>query len=307
MPINEYLQSPLNYTGGKYKLLSQILPRFPKKINTFIDLFCGGGNVGANVDCQRVIFNDISKEVIYLLQTFKNVDRESIFSWINQIISEYGLSDVSKYGYKYYKCDSAIGLGSYNKKNFVRLRSDFNQTKVLDYHYYITLFVLIIFSFNNQIRFNSKKEFNLPVGKRDFNKSMQKKLSLFIDRLHELNSSFSCVDFNLMCTDNFTENDFVYADPPYLITCASYNEQGRWNEKKEIELLSFLDKLNERNIRFALSNVLENKGKVNTILKAWLTENSNYKCHYLDYNYSNSNYHCKNRDLHCQEVLITNY
>ena len=27
----EYIKSPLNYVGGKYKLLPQILPLFPKK------------------------------------------------------------------------------------------------------------------------------------------------------------------------------------------------------------------------------------------------------------------------------------
>ena len=44
------IQSPLNYTGGKFKLLPQILPLFPKNINTFVDLFCGGCNVGINID-----------------------------------------------------------------------------------------------------------------------------------------------------------------------------------------------------------------------------------------------------------------
>lgn len=43
------IQSPLNYTGGKYRLLSQILPLFPDDIETFVDLFCGGCNVGINV------------------------------------------------------------------------------------------------------------------------------------------------------------------------------------------------------------------------------------------------------------------
>lgn len=307
MPINNYLQSPLNYTGGKFKLLPQILPKFPSQINTFIDLFCGGGNVGVNINCNRVIFNDINRDVIYLLQTLKNVEKESIFAWINDIITEYELSDVSKNGYDYYNCDSAKGVGSYNKERFLKLREDFNQTEIVDYHYYIKLYVLIVFSFNNQIRFNSNNEFNLPVGKRDFNKAMQRKLSQFIDCLHELDCSFSCKDFTLMDVEELTQQDFVYADPPYLITCASYNEQGGWNEQKEMELLSFLDKLNERNIRFALSNVLENKGKTNTILKNWLAKNRNYVCHNLDYSYSNSNYHTKNKDSRCEEVLITNY
>ena len=52
------IQSPLNYTGGKFKLLPQILPLFPTNINTFVDLFCGGCNVGINVECENVIYND---------------------------------------------------------------------------------------------------------------------------------------------------------------------------------------------------------------------------------------------------------
>ena len=35
----EIIQSPLNYTGGKFKLLPQILPLFPKNIDIFVDLF----------------------------------------------------------------------------------------------------------------------------------------------------------------------------------------------------------------------------------------------------------------------------
>ena len=44
-----YVKSPLNYIGGKYKLLPEILPLFPENIGNFVDLFGGGFNVGANV------------------------------------------------------------------------------------------------------------------------------------------------------------------------------------------------------------------------------------------------------------------
>lgn len=54
----EYIKSPLNYVGGKYKLLPQILPLFPKNIDTFIDLFGGGFNVGINVPAKEVIYNE---------------------------------------------------------------------------------------------------------------------------------------------------------------------------------------------------------------------------------------------------------
>ena len=38
----DLIKSPLNYTGGKFKLLPQILPLFPDNIDTFVDLFAGG-------------------------------------------------------------------------------------------------------------------------------------------------------------------------------------------------------------------------------------------------------------------------
>ena len=47
------IKSPMNYVGGKYKLLPQILPLFPKNIETFVDLFCGGFNVGINVEAKK--------------------------------------------------------------------------------------------------------------------------------------------------------------------------------------------------------------------------------------------------------------
>jgi len=115
------IQSPLNYTGGKFKLLPQILPLFPKDINLFVDLFCGGCNVGINVQSSKTIYNDIDKNLQYLYNTFKNLDKQSIFDWIYQIIEKYGLSLTSENGYKYYNCSSKSGLGSYNKKGFLNV------------------------------------------------------------------------------------------------------------------------------------------------------------------------------------------
>lgn len=40
--VKGYIKSPLNYTGGKFKLLPQILPLMPDDIENFVDLFCGG-------------------------------------------------------------------------------------------------------------------------------------------------------------------------------------------------------------------------------------------------------------------------
>lgn len=301
------IQSPLNYTGGKYKLLPQILPLFPQNINTFVDLFCGGGDVGSNVHSNFVLFNDINNSVIGILSAFWRLDKDVIFQYIYDTIKQFHLSLVSEYGYGYYHCSSSNGLGSYNKNPFKELKEHFNQIQTRDYQYYILLYVLVVYSFNNQIRFNNTGEFNLPVGKRDFNSKMQGKLVAFIDRLKEISCDFSSVDFREINIDALEENDFVYADPPYLITCATYNEQGGWNDDLERALYNYLDTLHEHHIRFALSNVLTSKGKTNMILQNWLAANPQYICNHLNYNYSNSNYQVKDRTSGSDEVLITNY
>ena len=177
------IQSPLNYTGGKFRLLPQLLPLFPSNIEIFVDLFCGGCNVGINVNASQHIYNDANPYLVNLYNALKNNSKEATLKTIYGIIEEYGLSLSSKYGYDYYGCESGRGLGSYNKDKYFKMREDFNSRIDRNDDYYIMLYVLIVYSFNNQIRFNRSGKFNLPVGKRDFNKKMEGKLLAFIDAL----------------------------------------------------------------------------------------------------------------------------
>ncbi len=305
----EILPSPVNYIGGKYKLLPQILPLFPPNISQFIDLFCGGANVGVNANCEDVIFYDNNAHLINLYNTFQKLDKNYIFAAIDTLIEKYQLTRSNELGYGYYHCESSKGLAPVNKPRYEKLRSDFNDYGTQDDFYYLMLYVLIIFSFNNQIRFNREGKFNLPVGKRDFNKKMKTKLSKFVDRLHQSHYTFSQQDFRSLAISNLPDGSFIYADPPYLITCASYNEQNGWNQNLEHDLLNLLDKIHRRGLKFALSNVIKSKGKENEILSAWVAANqTSYRVHYLQYNYANSNYHTKNRHSDSTaEVLITNY
>lgn len=302
----EVIHSALNYTGGKYKLLPQILPLFPKDADKVVDLFCGGCNVGININCNKVQFNDSNKYLIGLLDTFRRLPKDKIFEWLYVTIEKYDLSLVSKKGYEYYGCESSKGLGSYNKVGYNKLRSDFNSKITQDDEYFLMLYLLIVYSFNNQLRFNKKGEFNLPVGKRDFNAKMQKKLDGFLDRIKSGDYVFTNDDFRNIKLDDYTDKSFFYADPPYLITCATYNEQDGWTEKDEYDLLSYLEQIDKKGIRFALSNVIESKGKTNEILTAWLNKHKSFRTIMLDYDYSNSNYHTKREGV-TKEVLVVNY
>lgn len=305
------IQSPLNYTGGKYKLLPQILPLFPPHPRLFVDLFCGGCNVGLNVPSDRVIYNDLNRELLGLYETLKELEAQTILRRVYEIIGEYGLSLVSRYGYSYYGCDSSRGLGNYNREGYLRLREDYNRLRregLYDSCSRIMLYVLIVYSFNNQIRFNARGEFNLPVGKRDFNRRMEEKLMAFLARIRQQDCAFTCQDFRTFDTSALTGQDFVYADPPYLITCATYNEKGGWNEELERELLAFLDRLHAQGVPFALSNVLRSKGRENGILLQWLKDRRGlYRPVPLRYSYANSNYQTKDRTSSSEEVLIVNY
>lgn len=294
--MNSYIKSPMNYTGGKYKLLPQILPLFPTEINTFVDLFTGGGNIAVNVEANKIVANDNEKHVIGIYNVFKDYERvDNLIYVIEHIIETYGLTIE-------------------NAEAFNKLRKDYNTYKLKgtpngeDYPYNlnILLYVLICYSFNHQFRFNSNGEFNMPFGKNrsQWNDTMKKNLINFHKAIKDKNIIFTNNDFNQLKIDKLSSNDFVYCDPPYLITCATYNEKDGWNENCERKLLELLDKLNSQNVKFALSNVLFSKGKTNDILLEW---SQKYNVHHLDYTYQNCNYHTKDKESKPDEVLITNY
>lgn len=288
---NNFIKSPLNYTGGKHKLLPQIIPLLPPPPSdeiignqAFIDLFTGGANVIANINGYKLYANDIDINVINIYKSFQSSTVDDIIKYINEKIKEYDLTINNADGYNLF-------------------RKHFNESEIKNP---LDLFILICFSFNHQIRFNSKGEFNMPFGKERscYNKTIENNLIKFHDAIKEVN--FNSIDFRKLKVHNLKKGDYVYCDPPYLITCASYNEKDGWNENDERDLLKLLDTLDEKGVYFGLSNVLENKGKQNTILNEWI-ENNNYVVYHLNNTYSNCSYHGKNKETTTDEVFITNY
>ena len=286
----DFIKSPMNYIGGKYKLLNQIVPLLPNNINTFVDLFAGGCNVGINVDANKVIFNDNLTYLIDMYNQFKKQDILSIQEYIKNQISKFDLSRENEEGYK----DFRVHYNNYKNP--------------------LDLFVLVAYSFNHQIRFNNNQKFNNPFGKNrsSYNATMEKNLVKFVSSVHSKDATFLSTCFNEFNFDSLSGNDVVYCDPPYLITTGTYNDGKRgfkgWSEKEELELLNILDSLDSNNIRFALSNVIEHKSKSNDILKKWLCQNKQYKAYCLEKNYSNSSYHTLDRSKNSSiEILVTNY
>ena len=134
---------------------------------------------------------------------------------------------------------------------------------------------------------------------------MQEKLKQFVNVLQNKAIEFSSISFIDFDIANLKCNDFIYIDPPYLPSCASYNENGLWSESIELMLYDFMQILDSKGIRFAFSNVLFHKGVEHVLLQKWLDSNTHVKVHNLNFHYKNCNYQTKRAES--KEVLITNY
>lgn len=309
------MKTPLNYTGNKSRLIEQFAARFPQNIDTFVDLFCGGGTVGLSVNAKKVIFIDNNENVIGLLQHLADSTVETLLPRLEKLIEKYELSYSAKYGYQTYrqgisKTDNN-GLKAYNLEGYYKLRDDYNaledksSKKAFD-----LLYLLVLYAFNNDMRFNRSGNFNLPVGKTDLNNSNIRKLTQYIERISKINHKFVCGDFRDKKIQNILFNaDFIYADPPYLIGNAVYNESGNWTEETEYELISLLKSLDKNGKRFALSNVLTKVGAINNPLSEWVrTFNRNdWQIWDIEYHYRSASYNKINRQAAEREILITNY
>ena len=70
--MNKIIDSPVSYWGSKRRLLKQLLPLFPKDIETFYDLFCGSLSVSLNVNAKKIIANDLDKNIYNILRLIQD-------------------------------------------------------------------------------------------------------------------------------------------------------------------------------------------------------------------------------------------
>lgn len=299
--MKNIIRSPLFYVGDKYKLMGQLNNLFPRHINKFIEPFVGGGSVFLNTIANEYLVNDIDINIIKLHKTLSKFDFDTIFEKLSKIIYDYGLSfsykgvtvpiELKKQYVKTY-------YAKYNKKAYNNLRDDFNGDKKSDMLY---LYLLLIYGFNRIVRFNSKGDFNLPVGNVDFNSNVYEALKNYTLFMQKNQVAFYNMDYmKFVNMVDFDSKDYIYFDPPYLISSSEYNKL--WSVESELRLYKLLDKLDKNGIRFGITNLLNHKGCENTILKNWAKK-------YIVYNI-NSNYISFNDNTikeDSKEIFVTNY
>lgn len=275
------IESPLNYTGSKSKMVGIIKEHLPNTpIETFVDAFGGGFNVGINIPSQKNIYNDINPFVTGLVKSFSS-DTYSYLLYVSRLISKYKLSPDDKNGY-------------------LALRKKYNETPI-EQRDPKMLYTLILYGFQQQIRFNMSHEFNNPAGSRWFNDRLLSKFITFARCSQSKHVDYVSTSFENLI-DNVTTETFVYADPPYRSTLGVYNDGRRgfegWTIKHEQELCSFLDRIDEIGASFMLSYVFDVDDFHNDEMTKWATDK---QYNIIDVQATQGRYN--NR----REVLITNY
>lgn len=302
-----YQKAPIVYQGNKYRLLKKIAPLFPKNINDmqFIDVFGGSSVMSLNFGKSAIYneFNPFISKMIEFIYTRKNYLLEKFNGWVE----EYKLIS---------RCDTEQEVARF-KMQYNLFREYVNSLEYGSPEHIAAIYTCHIFSINNLIRFNRDKEFNASSGHRMEIIHPVNKLKEFV--LPNKKIEFFSYDFRVVLnhmidthththqtqthTNQLEEELFVYLDPPYLNTTAVYNENRLtgWGEQDEKELCELLDKLNDLDIKWAMSNSIVGKAGIkNEFLIQWA---SKYNINYFDTKYASFGNSNKNN----VEVLITNY
>ena len=300
----EFIKPLFAYMGNKTKLLPYLDYLLPKDIEncTFIDMFTGSGTIALNVNAKRVIMNDLENMLVGIYRGLQRTPPDEAWRYVEGIVERFELS-------------------SSNEDGYLRCREEYNAIPLSergDYWYWGL--ALIYHSFNrSHVNHNSDGEYNSSFGRNKGNiKSSEKNFFSFANELYNngkyyiINTSYNEIEneFDI----DFDKNTFLYVDPPYLITQATYNKG--WNEDSDIALYDYLDRCSEKGVRWMLSNVIENKNKKNHIMIEWLKKNKHrYHLYFMKRDYSNSIYKHDKEDNEngvedegrTLEVVVTNY
>ncbi len=297
-----WIASPLNYPGGKHRLLSALFSHFPSSIETFYDAFAGGGTVSLNVPAARLVAIDVIPDLVHTMRVMQTLGAEAFIERLQRLSDQYGLiGSITDLPESERHPDA---LARRNATPYRALRAAFNTPREWDpVDRAVWWYTLVLYGFNNQIRTNQRGAWNTPVGKSGLNPILATRLTLFIDQLRARPIQWHCGSYQDILQRPLTPRDFVYCDPPYSITTAVYN--SGWNADDDHALFAFCDTLHQRGIRWAVSNVARHHGKTHDALIAWAKP---YTVHPIEMSYANASYHhAAASALPSEEVLITNY
>jgi DNA adenine methylase len=233
----------LKWVGGKRKLLHHLLPKFPKKINNYHELFTGGGSVLIGLLKAQKANEIIVKKNIYaydsnsiLIAFYKQIQKDysklytEVLKLKNGLINQTTEEDKSLYYYN--------------------IRAIYND-KEIDIEKIAMFLFLNKTCWRGVFRLNKKGGFNVPYGHYKSPEIVNEKHLKNVSELIK-NVEFICCDFEDI--KKIKKGDFVYMDPPYVPVkkggFVSYSKVGFTKEKHE----ALFKLCNDMKCKWALSN-----------------------------------------------------
>ncbi len=237
MAKNNKLVAPfLKWVGGKRQLMPTIVEHFPKNIKTlnYAEPFIGGGAVLFHLQPKNAIINDFNEELVNVYNVIKNNLTELI-------------EDLKKHDNN---ADYFYGIRGLDRTE------QFNDLKPVQRA--SRIIYLNKTCFNGLYRVNNAGEFNAPFGRyKNPNIVNEPTLKAVNKYLNANNIMIRSGDYaNIL--EELDNKSFVYLDPPYHPISESSNftgyVQGGWNIFDQARLRDACNELNNRGVKFLLSN-----------------------------------------------------
>lgn len=233
---NKLVSPFFKWVGGKRQIMPSIVALLPKNIGSYnyVEPFIGGGAVFFNLQPKNAIINDLNVELVNVYRVIKDRLCDLIL-------------DLKKHENN---ADYFYGLRSLDRTDHFKQLTEVQRASRIIY--------LNKTCFNGLYRVNSAGEFNAPFGRyKNPNIVNEPTLKAVNKFLNSNNISIRNGDYSEILKQA-DEKSFVYLDPPYHPISENSNFtgyiQGGWNLYDQIELRKVCDNLNERGVKFLLSN-----------------------------------------------------
>ena len=221
----------LKWAGGKWRLLGQMKAWFPRRYDTYIEPFLGGGAVFFHLRPRRGILGDANAE---LMNVYSEV-RDNV----ELLMSELDKHEPEKNDEDYYR-----GI---REQVPDKLDSAPRAARTI---------LLNKTCYNGLYRVNSKGQFNVPFG-RNRNPQLYERDNL-IACSSALRGQHLVADDYRVTTRYARERDFVYLDPPYqplggTSNFTAYTKEA-FDEDDQKELAATVARLDNKGCQVMLSN-----------------------------------------------------
>jgi DNA adenine methylase len=236
MAKNKLVTPFLKWVGGKRQIMPSIIELLPKKVvsYTYIEPFVGGGAVLFQLQPKKAIINDFNSELINVYEVIKN--------HVDELIADLKKhKNDADYFYEIRGLDRTNDFGKLTNIQKASRIIYLNKT-----------------CFNGLYRVNSAGEFNTPFGRyKNPNIVNEPTLKAVNNYLNNNDIIFNNCDYEEILKEA-DKKSFVYLDPPYHPVSETSNftgyVQGGWDMKDQIRLKEACDNLNDKGIKFLLSN-----------------------------------------------------